>query len=149
MKDRCGKPQHPHYGNYGGRGITVCDRWITSFENFIADVGTKPSAEYSIDRIDNDGNYEPGNVRWATAKEQIANRRGNGAAKISAALTGRPHDERMRHICECGLITRAGPMKRHLNASGHTLTGECAADMVVLCNRLNDREERMNARKVQ
>lgn len=74
MIDRCSSPSHEAYKHYGGRGIIVCERWLT-FENFLADMGERP-AGLSIDRYpNNDGNYEPGNCRWATPKEQRANQR--------------------------------------------------------------------------
>lgn len=76
MRARCNRPQRAEYRNYGGRGITVCDRWqgVKGYQNFLADMGEKPP-NYSLDRINNDGNYEPSNCRWATYKEQTKNRR--------------------------------------------------------------------------
>jgi len=75
MKQRCGNPRAPNYKNYGSRGITVCKHWLNSFENFLADMGERPEGK-TLDRYpDNNGNYESGNCRWATAKQQIANRR--------------------------------------------------------------------------
>ena len=93
MKRRCYEPSHQSYRLYGGRGIQVCQRWVNDFSAFLADMGERPTG-MSIDRIDRDGNYEPGNCRWATASEQqrnkgpmppgfnekrIATRRANGA----------------------------------------------------------------------
>jgi hypothetical protein len=72
MLDRCRNANNKKWALYGGRGITVCDRW-RQFEDFLADMGTRPTAHHSIDRIDNDGHYEPGNCRWATQKEQMRN----------------------------------------------------------------------------
>lgn len=73
MKWRCCNPNSTAYARYGGRGITVCDRWINSFENFLADMGPRPSQKHSIDRIDVDGHYEADNCRWATTKQQSEN----------------------------------------------------------------------------
>lgn len=72
MLRRCRNPKHHKYPRYGGRGITVCEHWNT-FQNFVQDMGERPSKSHSLDRINNDGNYEPGNVRWATPKEQRNN----------------------------------------------------------------------------
>lgn len=74
MRSRCENPASPNYARYGGRGIRVCERW-QKFENFLADIPPRPSLQHTLDRKDTDGNYEPGNVRWATAHEQQMNRR--------------------------------------------------------------------------
>ena len=76
MKERCSYPSHVRFDRYGGRGIEVCERWRNSYEAFLADMGRKPSPKHSLDRHpDNNGNYEPGNVRWATPSEQAWNKR--------------------------------------------------------------------------
>jgi hypothetical protein len=76
MKGRCTNPADPQFQHYGGRGITVCDRWARSFTDFCADVGERPPG-VELDRINNDAGYEPSNVRWATSSEQKNNRRNN------------------------------------------------------------------------
>jgi hypothetical protein len=78
MIQRCCNPKNPGYPRYGGRGIGVCERWRNSFQDFFADVGEAPSAKHSLDRFpDNDGDYELGNVRWATQEQQTRNTRRN------------------------------------------------------------------------
>lgn len=79
MKKRCFLKTDPNYGNYGGRGITVCERWLgkDGFNNFVTDLGARPGSGYSLGRIDNDGHYESSNCRWETAVEQCRNRRSN------------------------------------------------------------------------
>jgi len=76
LKERCLNKKDKGYENYGGRGIKICDRWM-KFENFYADMGDRPSDKHSIDRINNDGNYEPSNCKWSTRTEQNSNTRRN------------------------------------------------------------------------
>jgi hypothetical protein len=81
MRRRCNNPRHQKYPAYGGRGIRVCDRW-GSFRAFLADVGPRPGPGYTLERIRKNGHYTPGNVRWATQKEQQRNRRTNRTVTI-------------------------------------------------------------------
>jgi hypothetical protein len=91
MIARCTNPRYDSFHDYGGRGITVCDRWrygengMSGFECFISDMGPRPSPNHSLDRIDPNGNYEPGSVRWATAKEQANNRNPPRPRKLAEA----------------------------------------------------------------
>jgi len=82
MKQRCFNPNHKDYKNYGGRGISVCEKWRFSFNSFLEDMGQRPSLAHSIDRIDNNGNYEPDNTKWATIKEQSNNKSTNRIVDI-------------------------------------------------------------------
>lgn len=77
MRRRCYVKSDHAYSSYGGRGISVCERWRENFANFLADMGERPSLKHSLDRIDNNGNYEKSNCRWATFSEQCRNRRNN------------------------------------------------------------------------
>jgi hypothetical protein len=75
MKNRCLNPNQDRFADYGGRGISVCVRWLKSFENFLSDMGRKPSPLHTLDRKDNNGDYKPSNCRWATPEQQRANQR--------------------------------------------------------------------------
>lgn len=87
MLARCYNPNATSFARYGGRGIAVCDRWRGSFENFIADMGPRPTAYHQIDRINNDGNYEPTNCRWVTRTVQATNK-SRGTVQRSRTLIG-------------------------------------------------------------
>jgi hypothetical protein len=77
MKSRCNNPNRPEYKRYGGRGIKVCERWLKSFQNFYDDMGQRPSKYHQIDRINNDGNYEPANCKWVMPSENANNTSAN------------------------------------------------------------------------
>jgi len=83
IKSRCYNKNVNEYKLYGGRGIVVCDKWLYSFENFLSDMGLRPSKYHSIERINVNGNYEPSNCRWATQKEQQRNRRNNTTLSLN------------------------------------------------------------------
>lgn len=98
MKRRCSDASRDDYPAYGGRGISVCERWKV-FWNFVSDMGPKPSPEHTLDRINNDGNYEPGNVRWATIAEQVAHRRPSYFWKLRERRLGIPDGFRWCSSC--------------------------------------------------
>ncbi len=92
MKMRCLNPRHKKFYLYGGRGISVCERWLESFDNFLSDMGERPDGK-TLDRYPNkDGNYEPGNCRWATQTEQLSNRRSYSSGHAFKARCPRGHE---------------------------------------------------------
>lgn len=96
LKNRCLNPRYIAWKNYGGRGITVCERWL-AYENFLADMGEAPEG-LSLDRIDNNGDYEPGNCRWATQTEQVNNRRNNRFVMLNGVEM--PLTKAIKHLTE-------------------------------------------------
>ena len=99
MVSRCSRPTHLRWESYGGRGITVCDRWRDDFWAFVADMGERPEgrtvggrAAWTLDRIDNDGHYAPDNCRWATGSEQAKNRRDSAYVLRSRTTCAQGHE---------------------------------------------------------
>jgi len=106
MKYRCSSPKSDSWHNYGGRGITVCRRWAESFDNFFADMGSKPSPKHSIHRINNNGNYDPGNCQWATALEHTKNKRPSRKPQ-GRKPQGRKHGFRASDVTRAFLVAKA------------------------------------------
>ena len=107
MKQRCHNPRNKGFKNYGARGIFVCERWRDSFEAFLADMGRRPTDEHSLERIDNDGPYAPGNVRWATSVEQANNKRDTHLVDFGGRKVSLADAERLSGISQKVLYHRA------------------------------------------
>ena len=107
MINRCNNPKSQQFQNYGARGITVCDRWASDFQLFLKDMGKAPGKQYSLDRIDNNGNYEPSNCRWATIQQQANNRRTNHLFRYGKIIMT---------CAEWGMILGVQPQRIRANA---------------------------------
>lgn len=133
MKSRCFNKKTPSYKNYGGRGITVCERWLGSngFLNFIADMGERPDG-YSLDRINNDGNYEPNNCRWADSKTQCNNRR------PSHNRANRTYYERNENFCIFRRVDRPSMFRVQIRLKGYHPPEKCFRNLELARNYRNE-----------
>jgi len=126
MKERCYKPDSKDFKNYGGRGITVCDKWRDSFLAFYKYVGPKPHKKDTIDRIRNNGNYEPGNVRWADRKAQNNNSRRNRHITIGRVTKTVAQWAESMNISQFTIISRLhygwDPQEAVVRSTDHTIT---------------------------
>jgi hypothetical protein len=114
MKARCTRKTQPDYGSYGGRGITVCDKWMNSFSSFLSDMGERPSKEYSLDRINNELGYSLENCRWSDKFEQAGNKRNsNPSVEMNCIACGVGMRVRFSRASKAKHCSRKC---RHLNA---------------------------------
>lgn len=111
MNGRCNNPNVESYPLYGGRGIKLCSKWRNSYTDFLTDVGFAPTSKHSLDRINTNGNYEPGNVRWATDYEQTRNKRTNTIITINGiamCLTDWCHKYDIKVSTVCNRVAKMG-----------------------------------------
>lgn len=111
IKSRCYNQKNKSYPDYGGRGIIMCGRWLNSFSDFLKDMGCKPSPKHSIDRINNNGNYEPSNCRWATPIEQANNKRSVVKVSLCGKIVPIKEACRIAGISHGAVMTAKGRLK--------------------------------------
>lgn len=144
MLGRCYQPKTNRFEYYGGRGITVCDRWRSSFLSFVEDMGPRPSRAHQIDRKDPDGHYEPGNCRWATRKEQMLNRRkASGAPLVVSRVKQTAAEAAKKRLQRQPSLAAARRLRTIRRALGLTIQ-KCAEQVGVTVPAIVDRE---NGRK--
>jgi hypothetical protein len=143
MITRCTNPKRPNFYLYGGRGIKVCESWLNSFENFLADMGLRPEA-YQLDRINTDGHYEPNNCRWATPKENSNNRRQQedictgkqfGSWLVLSPTNNRDGNGGLKYLCRCSCGFEALVKKKALLSGESTKCKECANSRYLNANQ--------------
>jgi len=135
MKTRCLNPRHRDYHKYGGRGITVCERWL-NFQNFLADMGEQPKG-LTIERINNHGNYEPQNCKWATYKEQSQNQR---HPKRKGYSWDRHHQKYQIRISKDGILYHFGYCKTEQGAIRQVKVARLCLDVFPRASKLLEKE---------
>lgn len=129
MRTRCRNPRARQWPNYGGRGISICPAW-DSFDRFIGDMGPRPSPAHSLDRIDNNGNYEPTNCRWATKREQSLNRRSRTQIELNGQLVSAGMAAELLGLDYSGRQRIAAARVRKAKMRGHDVVAALRAPVV-------------------